>query len=216
METESLHPGLLSRADAPVPRGWEYQLLLARSCPLTWLPSAITRDSLFQVSLPRMAVANDCLMQAYKSPTPFSQFGTFLKDHHSSRAPCSIIGDLIELYFMLTSSGQSCFLPFLTVMSPKMLLIKLCACTSPCQSISRKPRLRYILGAKGAECWSLECGLHVGALGVEVCSYHQGQGARTGKEAIPKPLSLPSSSFLPSVPVIGDLTGKQPAMETGS
>ena len=137
-----------------------------------------------------MAMANDYLMQVYKSPTPFSQFGTFLKDYHSSRAPCSIIGGLTELYFMLTSSGQSCFLRFLTVMSPKMLLIKLCACTSPSQSVFRKPRLRYILGAEGAECWSLECGLHVGALGGEVCSHHQGRGARTGKEAIPKPLSL--------------------------
>lgn len=99
-------------------------------------------------------------------------------------------------------------------MSPKILLIKLCACTSPSQSVSRKPRLRYILGAKGlnAGAWSVGC--MSGALGVEVCSYHQGQGARTGKEVIPKPLS-PSSSFLPSVPVIGDSTGNQPARETG-
>lgn len=29
------HPGLLSRADAPVPGGWEYQPQLARSCLLT-------------------------------------------------------------------------------------------------------------------------------------------------------------------------------------
>ena len=146
-----------------------------------------------------MAMANDYLMQVYKSPTPFSQFGTFLKDYHSSRAPCSIIGGLTELYFMLTSNGQSCFLWFLRVMSPKMLLIRLCACTSPSQSVFRKPRLRYILGAEGAECWSLECGLHVGALGVEVCSHHQGQGASQNRERSNTKTSLsfhPPASFL--------------------
>ena len=187
---------------------------LAAVCSLGCLQPSQGTASFRLHFLPGTAMASDYLMQAYKSPTSFSQFGAFLKDHHRSRAPCSIIGGLIELYFVLTSSGQSCFLPFLTVMSPKMLLIKLCACTSPSQSVSRKPRLRYILGAKGAECRSLKCGLHVGALGVEVCSYHQGQGARTGKGVIPKLLS-PSSSFLPSVPVMGDSTGNQPARETG-
>ena len=151
-------------------------------------------------SLLAVATANDYLMQEHRSPTPFSQFGTFLKGHPSCRAPCSIIWGLTELYFMLASpSGQSCFPPFLTGMSPKTFLSKLCACTSPSQSVSRKPRLRYILGAEGAEalepgvgavCSSLRCG------GMQLPSgtWGQSRGRRDTQTSLS---SHPPTPFLP-------------------
>lgn len=92
--------------------GAEYQPQLVTH--LSLLPPAITRDSFFQLSTLSRDFHGQWLSDAGLQKPNLSS--AFLKDHHRSRAPCSIIGGLIELYFMLTSSGQSCFLPFLTVM----------------------------------------------------------------------------------------------------